>query len=160
MCGQIGPANMKLASAASLSPNFLVGVTKSDESRAPPCRSLPTRGYFWQRATDPFGTGTTRGAWQGSRQPAGVLLRPIICSKSLIFIKAHMRIFASSLIISALHASYDFVSNPWSEPSCVTRRISVAGSNSHTVAVRSAAPLSRLRCGKAQENGTILKRGI
>ncbi|TIR50619.1 MAG: hypothetical protein E5X53_18995 [Mesorhizobium sp.] len=36
----------------------------------------------------------------------------------------------------------------------------LAGSNSHTVAALAAAPSFRLRCGKAQEDVTILKRGV
>ena len=36
---------------------------------------------------------------------------------------------------------------PWSEPHCMTRPVSSAGSNSHTVAALNDGPQSRLRCG-------------
>ncbi len=35
----------------------------------------------------------------------------------------------------------NFVSNPWSEPPCLTRHVSVTGSNSHTVAVLSGSTI-------------------
>ncbi|MDG9793227.1 IS21-like element helper ATPase IstB [Brucella anthropi] len=36
---------------------------------------------------------------------------------------------------------FNFVSNPWSEPPCLTRHVSVTGSNSHTVAVLSGSTI-------------------
>ncbi|MDH2092762.1 IS21-like element helper ATPase IstB [Rhizobium pusense] len=36
---------------------------------------------------------------------------------------------------------FDFVSNPWSEPPCLTRHVSFTGSNSHTVAVLSGSTI-------------------
>ncbi|AXA44629.1 IS21-like element helper ATPase IstB [Rhizobium leguminosarum] len=36
---------------------------------------------------------------------------------------------------------FDFISNPWSEPPCLTRHVSVTGSNSHTVAVLSGCTI-------------------
>jgi len=43
--------------------------------------------------------------------------------------------FAVKFNHSFIACPFDFVSNPWSEPPCMTRHVAVTGSNSHTVAV-------------------------
>ena len=55
---------------------------------------------------------------------------------------------------------FNFVSNPWSEPPCLTRHVPSPVQTHIRSPFCPAAPLSRLRSGKAQGNGTNLKRGI